>query len=279
MGDDADPAVSGAEPDRRGLDRERFLSAMQADPGAALAQVRDAARAGDVQAQMLYAQMLCEGRGVARDPVEGLHWHTLAANSGHAWAMNMVGRCHELGVGTPVNMELAAAWYRQSAAGGSPWGMYNHANLLATGRGVTRDPAQAFALYRRAAELGHAKSMNLVGRHYEEGWEIGRDPLRAADWYRRSAEGGDFRGQISHAGVLAQQGDIETAVFWLRCAAETARPDLLRHLAAELERSPHAALRATAAHLLECATRHEQALGEGDAGLNAFRLRGNSAVA
>ncbi len=261
------------------FDREHFLATLQADPDAALAQVRNAARAGDVQAQMLYAQMLCEGRGVARDPAEGLHWHTLAANSGHAWAMNMVGRCHELGVGTPPNAELAAAWYRQSAAGGSPWGMYNHANLLATGRGVARDPAQAFALYRRAAELGHAKSMNLLGRHYEEGWEVECDPRRAADWYRRSAEGGDFRGQISHAGVLAQRGDIDAAVFWLRCAAETARPDLLRQLAAQLEQSPHAALRSTAAHLLERAAQHEQALGDGEAGLDAFRLRGKPVAA
>lgn len=243
----------------RAFDRDAFIAAVRSDPVQALGRVREAARAGDVQAQMLYAQMLCEGRGVPCDPIEGLHWHVLAANSGHAFAMNMVGRCHELGVGTLANAELAAAWYRKAADGGSLWGMYNYANLLATGRGVARDTACALAWYRRAAEQGHAKSMNLVGRHYEEGWEVERDTRIAADWYRRSAEGGDFRGQISHAAVLTQQGDVDGAVQWLRRAAETARPDLLRRVAADLAGSPHAALRDTSAHLLHRAAERESA--------------------
>lgn len=239
------------------FDRDAFVAMMRSDPAQALAQVRAAAKAGDAQAQMLYAQMLCEGRGVPCDPVEGLHWHALAAHAGQAFAMNMVGRCHELGVGTPANAELAAVWYRKAADGGSMWGMYNYANLLATGRGAARDARQAFALYRRAAEQGHAKSMNLVGRHYEEGWEVARDARLAADWYRRSAEGGDFRGQISHAAVLTQQGDVDGAVHWLRRAAEAARPDLLRRVAHELADSRHAELRGVAKHLLVCAARRE----------------------
>lgn len=233
------------------LDREAFAATLRDDPAAALAQVRAAAEGGDAQAQMLYAQMLCEGRGVPRDLVEGLHWHTLAANSGHAFAMNMVGRCHELGQGTPANAELAAAWYRKAAASGSLWGMYNYANLLATGRGVAHDQAQAFALYRRAAELGHAKSMNLVGRYYEEGWEVERDPAQALDWYRKSAEAGDFRGQASYAAILAQRGEIEEAAIWLRRAAKTGTPAFLKLYAESLEISPHALLREIAADMRE----------------------------
>ena len=233
------------------LDRDAFLAAMREDPASALARVREAAHAGDVQAQMLYAQMLCEGRGVPRDAVEGLHWHTLAANSGHALAMNMVGRCHELGQGTPANAELAAAWYRKAAASGSLWGMYNYANQLATGRGVARDQAQAFALYRRAAEQGHAKSMNLVGRYYEEGWEVERDAAAALDWYRKSAEAGDFRGQASYAAILAQRGALDEAAAWLRRAEASGTPAFLEKLGAELADSPHALLRDIGARMRE----------------------------
>src|SRR3982751_6410150 len=88
---------------------------LRADPKCAAERLLDAARHGDVAAQFVYAQMRCEGRGVPLDAAEGLHWYSLAANSGHAAAMNMVGRCHELGHGTTMNAELAAAWYRRAA--------------------------------------------------------------------------------------------------------------------------------------------------------------------
>lgn len=225
------------------FERERLGALLRVDSDAALEQICSAARAGDVQAQVLRAQMSCEGRGVALDPVEGLYWYTLAASAGHALAMNMVGRCHELGRGTPANAELAAAWYRKAADCGLDWGLYNYANLLATGRGVKRDPARAFALYCHAAALGHAKSMNLVGRHYEEGLEVGRDPVAALAWYRKSALAGDFRGQASYAAILTQAGRLDEAAQWLRRAAETGTPVFLEKLGGELAGSAHAVLR------------------------------------
>jgi TPR repeat protein len=223
----------------------------ESDASGAIAQVRAAAAAGDIAAQALYAQMLSEGRGLALDPVEALHWYTLAANSGNAAAMNMVGRCNELGRGPPVNMELAAAWYRKSARHGLDWGLYNYAQLLAKGRGVKADRKRAFALYRRAAELGHAKSMNMVGRYYDEGWEVERDAAIAESWYRKSALGGDFRGQTSYASILAQRGDVMAAAEWLRRAAATATPAFLERLAEDLARAPQALLREVAAEMRE----------------------------
>ena len=195
-----------------------LVELLREDPAAAAAQLHRAARDGDIEAQVLYAQMLCEGRGVARDAVEGLYWYTLAANLGHAAAANMVGRCHELGHGTEADQALAAAWYRRSADGGSVWGMYNYANLLATGRGTRKDLAAAFALYLRAAEAGHAKSMNLVGRCYEVGLGVDVDIEAAHRWYRKSAEAGDFRGQRSLASVLIETGRADEARYWLQRA-------------------------------------------------------------
>ena len=230
-------------PEPHALDAQALASVAREDWPAALAQVRASAHAGNVEAQALLGQLHAEGRGVERDEREALHWWSLAANSGHAGAANMLGRCHELGCGTPVDLERAAAWYRTSANAGFDWGLYNYANLLATGRGVAQDGAAAFALYRRAADMGHAKSMNLVGRHYEDGTQVERDPRAAFDWYRRSAEAGDFRGQASHAAVLAQRGEVDAAAQWLRRAMETGTPAFLSMLARQLADSPHAVLR------------------------------------
>lgn len=214
------------------------------EPARAIAEIRDAARSGDVGAQALLGQMFLEGRGVAVDEAEGFHWHAVAASAGFAESMNMVGRCHELGRGTPVDEALAAVWYRKAADAGLDWGLYNYANLLATGRGVARDRARAFALYQRAAAMDHAKSMNFVGRHYDEGWDCERDPAAAADWYRRSAEGGDFRGQASYASVLASQGRLDEAERWLARAIDTGSRVFLEKLAGALADSPHARFRA-----------------------------------
>src|SRR5690242_16111610 len=114
----------------------------------AVAEIRRAARSGDVGAQALLGQMFLEGRGVAVDEAEGFHWHAVAASAGHVESMNMVGRCHELGRGTPVDEVLAAVWYRKAANAGLDWGIYNFATMLATGRGVPRDRPRAFALYQ-----------------------------------------------------------------------------------------------------------------------------------
>ena len=233
----------------RSFDADALAARLQTSPHEAYGDVLAAARAGQVAAQLLLAQMHMEGKGTARDPQAALLWYAVAANNGNAPAMNMLGRCHELGEGTPVDFALAATWYRRAAEAGLDWGMYNHANLLATGRGVAQDITQALALYARAAHLGHAKSMNLLARHLEDGLGTARDPQAALAWYRRSAESGDFRGQANYASILLQQGEVEQAVGLLREALAHGSPSFLAHIVPGLAASEHPRIRELVAHL------------------------------
>src|SRR5579862_7107904 len=105
--------------------------------------VRCAAECGLVAAQVRLGRMLLAGSGLERDPKAAYGWFARDAESGDAEAMNMLGRCHENGWGTPVDLELAAASYHASARGGHSWGQYNFGNLLFDGRGVRSDPARA----------------------------------------------------------------------------------------------------------------------------------------
>ena len=114
---------------------------------------------------------------------------------------------------------------------------------MATGRGVVQNHALALACYRRAADLGHAKSMNLLGRYLEEGLVCQADLEAARDWYRRSAEGGDFRGQFSHAAVLADAGRIDEAVAWLQRALAGGNLNFLRVACAALLKATHPEIR------------------------------------
>lgn len=218
---------------------------LEGDPAGAARLLGAAARYGIVEAQVAYAQLLLDGRGVKRDPHGAYRWFEVAAGAGSLDATNMLGRCHELGWGVPVDRAKAAELYRDAAERGLDWGQYNYANLLARGDGVAQDLDAALAWYRRAAGQGHAKSMNLVGRFLEEGWGgAAADPAAAEDWYRRAAEGGDFRGQFNHGSVLARRGEVAAAVGWFRKAAETGTLGFLRSMAAHLAREADPGLRA-----------------------------------
>ncbi len=223
---------------------------LNGDPASAARLLGAAARFGMVEAQVHYAQILLDGRGVARDPAAAFRWFGIAAGAGSIEGTNMLGRCHELGWGVPADPEAAAVQYRKAAEAGLDWGQYNYANLLARGAGVAQDRDEALRWYRRAAAQGHAKSMNLVGRFKEEGWGTIADPGEAAEWYRRAAEGGDFRGQFNHASVLARRGEIDAAATWYRRASETGTAGFLRSMAADLLRQPYEIFHAIALEIL-----------------------------
>lgn len=240
------------------LDGDRLRILLAEHPGQAAQAIMGAAAENVVDAQALLGQILLDGKGIKRDPELALRWFEIAARNGHVMALNMLGRCHEHGWGCPPNVTLAASHYQMAASAGLDWGLYNLANLLATGRGVAQDPARALDCYRQAANMGHAKSMNLLGRYLEDGVFCQQDLAAAYDWYRLSAEGGDFRGQFSHAAVLADQGRIDEAAAWLRLALQNGNLNFLRFSREALVLSDRAELRALAVDF------HQRAMELGD---------------
>ena len=211
------------------LPTEQALTNLAEYPSTAAHLLIKKAAENDCEAQALLGQILLDGRGIQQDSALALKWFKVAAGRGHAMAANMVGRCFEHGWGTVADATQAARWYQLAATRGLDWGLYNWANLLATGRGVMQDIPHAFQLYLQAANMGHAKSMNLVGRYYEEGTAtLVVDLPQAHRWYQRSAEAGDFRGQFSHACVLATQERWDEARYWLQRALQLGHLKFLR---------------------------------------------------
>lgn len=209
----------------------------------AAAFIRASAEDGVADAQVAYGQMLLDGAGVDADPRAAFGWFSKAAGQGHLMAINMVGRCYDLGWGVPVDKVAAARWFRAAADGGLEWGMYNYATALTLGEGVPEDRPAALTWFRKAAALGNAKSMNYIGSFHEDGWVVARDLAQAQFWYLGAADGGDFRGQFNVARLLASEGRIEEALAWLRRVPETATPAFLAKAAAWLKACPHDALR------------------------------------
>ncbi len=155
---------------------------------------------------------------------EGFAWFNKAAAQGHLMGLNMVGRCYDLGWGTPVNKTRAAECFRVAAERGLDWGMYNYATALTLGEGVAEDKPAALSWFEKAAGQGNAKATNYVGSFHEDGWVVERDIARAAGFYAQAAAGGDFRGMFNHARMLLDQGQPVEARRWIVESRRTATP-------------------------------------------------------
>ena len=219
------------------------------EPVQAAAWVAAAAHNGIVEAQAVYGQYLLDGHGVERNAEEAVTWFRHAARRDHPMAMNMLGRCYEQGWGIAACAPVAVYWYRLAAQAGLDWGMYNYATALALGNGVECERAEALQWFRRAAELGHVKSINYIGSFYEDGWVVDADATIALDYYRCAAQGGDFRGQFNYARLLAERGEIDHALHWLRRVPRTATVAFVTQMQRWLAVSPIGAFRALAGDL------------------------------
>jgi TPR repeat protein len=187
---------------------------LAAPPRERAAFLREMAEAGHAEAQAVYAQMLLDGVVVPADRCAACRLFRSAAAQHHLMALNMVGRCYELGWGVPVNMDRAAECFRIAAERGLVEAMYNYATRLTLGEGVPLDRAAALDWLEKAAALGYVKAFNFVGSFAEDGWACERDLERAAAYYARAAEGGDFRGAFNHARMLVGASRISEAVEW-----------------------------------------------------------------
>lgn len=247
MGEDAVPreVVFVWDPD------DRHDARLAKDPALLAERMRQAAVDGDVKAQLGFAHMLLEGYGTARDPEAALRWFQLASRAGSIDAINMIGRCHELGWGTAINTRMAAHCYRVAADMGHAWAQFNLASLMLCGDGVEGNRAEVLSLLVRSARRGNAKAMNLIGQACEEGWRGVPKIASARRWYARAARRGCFRGAFHTARHLSDDGNIEGAVFWLERSVAAAPGNFCAELGQYLADHPDARLRAVAEQALE----------------------------
>lgn len=222
------------------LTPDDVTACLSASPKARADVIRAGAEAGVAEAQAVWGQMLLD-RG---DAAAGFAWFVEAARQGHLMALNMVGRCYDLGWGVAVDKARAAESFRVAAERGLDWAMYNYATLLALGEGVAEDRPTALSWLRKAAALGNAKAINFVGGFHEDGWAVECDMAVAADHYAHAAEGGDFRGCFNHARMRVEAGDFAGALHWLARIRESgATGAFLGKAEAWLRASPHTVLR------------------------------------
>lgn len=216
------------------------------NPGDAARWIETAAKAGMAPAQIVWGQLLLDGRGVARDAEAAFDWFQKAAAQGDVEARNMVGRCYEQGWGVAVNFKLATESFEMAAESGHAWGQVNLAQMLMRA-GDPADRPKCFALFKKAAEGGtnkvNLKAMNSLARFLEEGWAGPRDLAGAALWYMKAAKLGDHWAQFNLATILYRQGDREAADKLIRNAIAISDNGFRRRIAGLLLGRSEPALR------------------------------------
>ncbi len=160
--------------------------------------IKDAEK-GDPASQMLVAEILARGLGVARDEKE------------------------------------AAKWYQRAAEQGAPEAQFQYALLLLDGRFVEKDVKAAHALMQAAAEAGNTLAQFNFAQMLVEQDPGPAGVARAERYYRLAADGGLADAQYAMARIYADgagnepRNDVE-ARRWLEMAVkqnfDTAELDL-----------------------------------------------------
>jgi TPR repeat protein len=194
-------APTGPSEDRFGVrpSDEAFSAYQRGFYKTALNLARPLAEKGDAASQVLVAEILSRGLGVARDEKE------------------------------------AAKWYMAAADQGMPEAEFQAALLLLDGRFFAKDIERATGLMEKAAEAGNRMAMFNTGQLRLQ-LEPGPTGLaQARPWFQKAAEGGlaDAQYALSQLILAAPAVSLDEekeAVAWLRAAAtqnfDTAQLDL-----------------------------------------------------
>jgi TPR repeat protein len=165
-----------------------FLYEQGGDFAAAAGWYRKAADRDDEMGLCNLAVLLLQGRGVAKDPAQGIALLTKAATQGSAFAKYRLAVCYQEGEGVPQDYAQCVQWYNQSAEQGYAVAINNLADKYENGLGVEKDLAKAFELYSVAAEKNIVAAWYSLGCMYQEGRGVEQDKDKARSWLEKAAE-------------------------------------------------------------------------------------------
>lgn len=203
-----------------------------------------------------------EARVPPADPFADLR---RAARNGDLAAQFELGARHADGDGVPQDWAEAARWFRSAAEGGMGPAQHNLAVLYERGRGLDPDPREAARWYERAAAQGYAPSQFNLGIAYARGIDGTPDMERAVAWLERAAErlpqGNLVLGEIFESDIAPGGRDLGRARTHYLLAAAAGDP----RAAARLEDlTPEVAARETLREIQQRLARLRLYAGEAD---------------
>jgi TPR repeat protein len=138
-----------------------------------------------------------------RDYTKAFRLTKIDAERGDPKAMGNLGLLYEKGLGTPVDLKLAAQWLQRAARKGDASAQNNLGFLYFKGLGVKQDHALALKWFLKAAKQGLASAEGNLGLLYGGGFGVPRDDAKALEWFKKAAEQDDLDAQVNLAHMLS----------------------------------------------------------------------------
>lgn len=176
----------------------------------------------DLAAMRNAANMLRQGKGVAKDERAAFKLYEEAAEKGLVTAMANVAEMYMAGEGVERDAKMAATWYARAAISGLSLAQVRLADMYEKGVGVEKDRKKARTLLERAARNGYApaqerlREMGITVPPEGEPTASADDPWRDGDEssgdepdqaYAPPPDGGQSRGRPSEHVRRPHPGD------------------------------------------------------------------------
>jgi uncharacterized protein len=168
------------------------------------------AAGGDATAQLELAHRYRDGKGVAKDDAGAMKWAHLAADAGHAEAMDFVGFAYLRGAVVKRNPAVAFGYFK-AAASDSAQAAFNLGQCYFGAQGTDQDCAMALEWWKQAAERGHGRAAASAAMAYLSGEGVLSDPVQARRMAERAAELNNPSGLVVLGEMQFQAGEPEAA--------------------------------------------------------------------
>jgi TPR repeat protein len=204
----------------------------------AIADLKEVAYAGNVNAQVQLGVIYLTGDGVPKDDKEAMKWLHMAADQDNPLAERYLAEMYFKGRGVEADNREAAKWLQQAAAQGDAESEHNLAVLYEQGLGVMHNVKEAANWMRRSADQNFAASQQGMGALYENGDGVPEDPVEAAKWYRKAIDQNYVPALNSLASLEVTTKDThvrnpqEAVALATKAVAASSNPDYLDTLAA-----------------------------------------------
>ena len=173
----------------------------------------EAAKQGDVIAQVNLAYCYMVGQGCDKDIFKAAKWYHVAAKRGNAYAQYILAQCYEKGEGVAQNDEEAITWYLKSAQQGEE----RAKKALLRSNSDVAEIGTDWLL--RVAERGFLEAQYKLALRYEQGDGVEQSYEEAAKWYLKSAEQdcGAAKCKLADFYALGRgvEKSIEEAISWI----------------------------------------------------------------
>lgn len=208
----------------------KYSLLQEKDAEKAVGWFKQAAVAGDVNAQMFMAAAYLYGVGVKKNTDTATHYYIDAAKNGNAIAQfalaeNFIDSRHS------ENNKLGLIWLNKSAANGNPKALTKLGDLYVTGKLVAKDVIKGTDLLNQAAAQGYAPAMVKLGEMALEQ----NQKEQALQWFAKAGNSRNAQAYLDLASIYLQDKsavyDPKTGFTWTLKAAENGSIEAKRQVA------------------------------------------------